>query len=85
MSCGHRKLELAKGRNADDNSHFDVARSLHVLRKVCLGKGGCSGAKDFYEQSLCMEKAVHGGERAVHAHIAATLHGLGNVCVDQGD
>ena len=32
-----------------------------------------------------MERAVHGGDEAVHPDIAASLHELGFVCSQEGD
>jgi tetratricopeptide (TPR) repeat protein len=61
------------------------ARLSFMLGELHLrGRGAYATAKPMYERSLAMRKQVHGGEDAVHADIASSMHAIGCVFDSEG-
>lgn len=56
----------------------DISKILHCLGSVVEQKGDFSEALKWCNQSLKMDKRIH-GNNANHTSIAASLHFLGNV------
>ena len=56
---------------------------MHGLGNVYKTEGDLKAARCHYEESLQIERTIHGDRP--HHDIAASLHGLGNVCIAEGD
>jgi tetratricopeptide (TPR) repeat protein len=61
------------------------ASLLHALGELHYStRGAYATAKPMFMLSLAMRREVHGGEDAVHADIAASMHAIGNVFDREG-
>ena len=57
--------------------------TLHELGTLCQNEGDLSAARLHYEESLQMERSIHGDRH--HQGIASTLPELGRLCQAEGD
>ena len=76
----HILLEL---QNLYDRDHPVIAATLHALGNLSRQAGDLKQAKQYFDESLRMERSLHGDRD--HPDIASTLHALGNLSQQAGD